>query len=39
VPCIPIRTFCGGRSKDHILESGGSGVALFDYDGDGLLDI
>jgi hypothetical protein len=39
VPCIPTRTFCGGRSKDHILESGGSGVALFDYDGDGLLDI
>ena len=30
---------CGGPTKDHILESGGSGVALFDYDGDGLLDI
>lgn len=39
VPCIPTRTYCGGRSKDHILESGGSGVALLDYDGDGLLDI
>ncbi|PYR75371.1 MAG: hypothetical protein DMF86_15510 [Acidobacteria bacterium] len=39
VPCIPTRTFCGGRTKDHILESGGSGVALFDYDGDGLLDV
>jgi hypothetical protein len=39
VPCIPTKTFCGGRSKNHILESGGSGVALFDYDGDGRLDI
>jgi enediyne biosynthesis protein E4 len=33
------KTYCGGRSKDSILESGGSGVALVDYDGDGLLDI
>ncbi|MGI8785810.1 MAG: CRTAC1 family protein [Acidobacteriota bacterium] len=33
------RTFCGGRSKDHLLESGGSGVALFDYDNDGWLDL
>jgi hypothetical protein len=39
VPCIPANTFCGGRTKDHILESGGSGVALFDYDGDGWLDV
>jgi enediyne biosynthesis protein E4 len=39
VPCIPAKTFCGGRTKDHILESGGSGVALFDYDGDGWLDV
>jgi len=39
VPCIQIRTFCGGRTKDHIVESGGSGIALFDYDGDGLLDV
>jgi hypothetical protein len=39
VPCIPTKTFCGGRTKDHIVESGGSGVALFDYDGDGLLDL
>jgi hypothetical protein len=39
VRCIPTKTFCGGRSKDHILESGGNGVALFDYDGDGRLDI
>ncbi len=39
IPCISAKTYCGGRTKDHILESGGSGVALFDYDGDGLLDI
>ena len=39
VPCISTKTFCGGRTKDHILESGGSGVALFDYDGDGWLDV
>jgi len=39
VRCISTKTFCGGRSKDHIAESGGSGVALFDYDGDGRLDI
>jgi len=39
VRCISTKTFCGGRSKDYILESGGSGVALFDYDGDGWLDI
>jgi hypothetical protein len=39
VPCIPAKTFCGSRTKDHILESGGSGVALFDYDGDGWLDV
>jgi hypothetical protein len=36
---LPTRTFGGGPTKDHILESTGSGVALFDYDGDGLLDI
>ena len=36
---------CRGRctaavpTKDHILESACGGVALFDYDGDGLLDI
>ncbi len=28
VPCISTKTFCGGRTKDHIVESGGSGVAL-----------
>ena len=36
---LPTRTWCGGPTKDHILESGGSGVALFDYDGDGRLDV
>ena len=36
---LPTRTFGGGPTKDHILESAGTGVALFDYDGDGLLDI
>jgi hypothetical protein len=36
---LPTRTYCGGPTKDHILESGGNGVALVDYDGDGLLDI
>jgi hypothetical protein len=36
---LPVRTYCGGPGKDHILESGGTGVALFDYDGDGRLDV
>jgi hypothetical protein len=36
---LPTRTFDGGPTKDHILESVGNGVALLDYDGDGLLDI
>jgi hypothetical protein len=39
VPGLDARTWCGGPTKDHILESGGSGVAMFDYDGDGRLDI
>jgi hypothetical protein len=39
VPCLATKTYCGARTKDHILESGGSGVAMFDYDGDGRLDI
>src|SRR4051794_194107 len=36
---LPTKTYCGGPTKDHILESACGGVALFDYDGDGLLDI
>jgi hypothetical protein len=39
VPGLTEPTFAGGRTKDSLLESGGSGVALFDYDGDGRLDI
>jgi hypothetical protein len=31
--------WCGREGKPHILESGGSGLALFDYDLDGDLDI
>ena len=33
------KVYCGGPTKDHILESACGGVALFDYDGDGRLDI
>jgi hypothetical protein len=36
---LAARTYDGGPTKDHILESSGNGVALIDYDGDGLLDI
>ena len=36
---LAARSYCGGPTKDHILESACGGVALFDYDGDGLLDI
>jgi len=36
---LPTKMYCGGPTKDHILESACGGVALFDYDGDGLLDI
>ena len=31
--------WCGSAEKPHILESNGTGVALFDYDGDGDLDL
>ncbi len=36
---LPTRACCGGPTKDHILESGGNGVASIDYDADGDLDI
>jgi enediyne biosynthesis protein E4 len=36
---LATKVYCGGPTKDHILESACGGVALFDYDGDGLLDI
>jgi enediyne biosynthesis protein E4 len=39
VPGLTTKSYGGGKTKDHILESGGSGIALFDYDGDGLLDV
>jgi hypothetical protein len=38
-PRLGTKTYAGGATKDHILESAGNGVALFDYDGDGRLDI
>jgi len=30
---------CGSLAKDYLLETTGSGVALFDYNNDGLLDV
>ena len=36
---LAAKTYAGGPTKDHILESAGNGLALVDYDGDGLLDI
>jgi hypothetical protein len=39
VPGLSDRTYCGGPTKDHLLESGGNGIALFDFDNDGRLDI
>jgi len=32
-------TWCGRDDKPHLLESGGTGLALLDHDGDGDLDI
>jgi hypothetical protein len=31
--------WCGRPEKPHLLESGGNGVALFEFDGDGRLDV
>ena len=36
---LATKTYCGGPTKDHILESACGGVALIDYDADGRLDI
>ena len=36
---VDFTSVCGGREKDYILEVNGGGCALFDYDGDGDLDI
>jgi len=36
---IAFEGVCGGKDKDYILEVNGGGVALFDFDGDGDLDI
>ena len=36
---LPTRTYCGGPTKDDLLESAGGEVALLDYDDDGRLDI
>ncbi len=36
---IDFRQVCGGSEKDYIVEVNGAGVALFDYDSDGDLDL
>ncbi len=36
---LEVTTWAGGRDKDHILESVGTGVAFVDYDADGWLDL
>jgi hypothetical protein len=38
-PVLDVKTYGGGATRDHILESAGTGVALFDYDQDGRPDI
>lgn len=36
---IDFENVCGGKEKDYILEVNGGGVALFDHDNDGDLDV
>jgi hypothetical protein len=36
---LTVKAYGGGPSKWHLVESGGNGIALLDYDGDGRLDI
>ena len=36
---LTVPTWFGSRAKPHILESGGAGLALLDYDADGDLDL
>ncbi len=38
-PLINFKHLSGGKNKDYILEAPPSGVAIFDYDGDGKPDI